>query len=140
MFCTKCGKELNENEKCLCQENKKIINNNSDSVDINITALKNKTGKSSVKKLLLLLLVVCIGAIGIIFVSSSSKTVDEPCDWCNNSPSRKYKTSSGVSYVCKECSEECFYCNNDATTHYENMMGMIVFACDECSDQAMGWY
>lgn len=140
MFCTQCGKELKDGEKCICQENKKVITNNSDSIDINVTAIKNKIGKSNIKKILLILLIVCIGVVGIILVTTSSKTVDEPCDWCGDSPSKEYKTSSGVAYVCEECSKECYFCNNEATNHYENMMGMIVFACDECSEEAMSWY
>lgn len=64
-----------------------------------------------------------------------SKTVDEPCDYCGNTPSVAYKTTSGYgdAHVCKKCSSTCMLCDEKkATKHYENLFGGIVFVCDDC--------
>ena len=37
-----------------------------------------------------------------------------------------------MAYVCKECSKECMICHKKATKHYENLIGTIVFVCDDC--------
>lgn len=65
-------------------------------------------------------------------LAACSATVDKPCMYCNNRPSKEYVMSDGSKvYVCKECSSECMFCNKKATKHYESLLG-VVFACPEC--------
>lgn len=65
-------------------------------------------------------------------LSACSATVDEPCMYCNNRPSKEYAMSDGSKvYVCEECSSECMFCNKKATKHYESLLG-VVFVCSEC--------
>lgn len=76
------------------------------------------------------------GAVIVVVIFAITRftaTVDEPCDWCGDSPSVAYKMSDGsYSYVCKECSEKCAWCGEKATKHYENLAGMMVFVCNDC--------
>lgn len=65
--------------------------------------------------------------------------VDKPCDWCGKSPSIAYQVSDGSdSYVCKECSKKCALCGKKATKQSENMLGMAIFLCDDCYQEAGG--
>lgn len=81
-----------------------------------------------------LISVLCVSIV-FLCLAGCTHTVDEPCDWCGNSPSVVYKTSDGSdAYVCKECSKVCMYCGKKATKHYENLAGMITFVCDDCYD------
>lgn len=103
------------------------INNNYS--NFTTTNAKNK------KSIILFSAIGIIIIIALFFIISAffPATVDEPCDWCNDSPSIAYKTKSGsTSYVCKSCSSECAFCGNPATKHYENMLEMMVFVCDDC--------
>ena len=61
-------------------------------------------------------------------------TVNEPCDHCNRRPSVAFETSDGSkAYVCLECMKTCMLCDRKrATHHYENMLGTIIFVCDDC--------
>lgn len=79
---------------------------------------------------------ICISAILMFCTTGCTHTVDEPCDWCGSRPSVSYETSDGSkAYVCKECSKMCMICgDNKATKHYENLLGMILFVCDDCYD------
>lgn len=62
-----------------------------------------------------------------------------PCIYCNESPSRAYKTSYGTkSYVCDECSSECFFCGEPSPKKYTSVDGEISFACKECLDSLKG--
>lgn len=74
--------------------------------------------------------------IGMLFSLSACATiVDEPCAWCNSSPSKVYELSSGKEmYVCEDCSSECAYCAKPATKHYESLLG-FVFVCDNCYEE-----
>ena len=67
---------------------------------------------------------------------------DEPCDWCGKSPSVAYATASeyGDAHVCKECSSTCMLCGNKkATKHYENLLGGVVFVCNDCYDEVSSY-
>lgn len=82
------------------------------------------------------------GLMLAMFVATSmlagcSSTVDEPCMYCNHSPSKEYKKSDGTPvYVCEECSSICMICSDEkATKNYESLLG-IVFVCDECYEMA----
>ena len=83
------------------------------------------------KRFVLFLLISVVMLFGI-----TGCTVDEPCDWCGNTPSVAYKTSDeSMSYVCKKCSKTCMICGkNKATKHTENLLGMMMFVCDDCYD------
>lgn len=63
--------------------------------------------------------------------------VDEPCMYCDQSPSKEYKKKDGSAvYVCEDCSSTCMLCGREkATKHYESLLG-IVFVCDDCYKMA----
>lgn len=75
--------------------------------------------------------------LALCALTGCSGTVDEPCMYCGNSPSKEYKKQDGTPvYVCEKCSSECMICGEKkATKHYESLMG-IVFACDDCYKMA----
>lgn len=83
------------------------------------------------------LILAMLGVVSIL--AGCSSTVDEPCMYCNRSPSKEYKKSDGTSvYVCEDCSSECMICGREkATKHYESLLG-IVFVCDDCYKTATG--
>lgn len=62
-------------------------------------------------------------------------TSNEPCVWCDGTPTKKIKSETedieAYNY-CKECSTTCFGCGEPATEHYTNLLGAEVFACDDC--------
>lgn len=84
------------------------------------------------KKRILMVLMV----IGLVCgLTGCATTVDEPCAWCNSSPSKVYELSSGKEmYVCEDCSSTCAYCSGTATKHYESLLG-IVFVCNDCYEE-----
>lgn len=46
MFCTKCGRTLNEGEVCSCQvNNNPMVNNDGDSINVDFTAIKDNASK-----------------------------------------------------------------------------------------------
>lgn len=71
-------------------------------------------------------------------VTACSSTVDEPCMYCNQRPSKEYemRDASRV-YVCKECSSECMFCGDKATKNYESLIGKV-FVCSECYGEVVG--
>lgn len=72
-----------------------------------------------------------------VIASGCGSVADEPCDWFGKSPSVAYKISDvSKSYVCKDCSKNCAICGKKATKHSENMLGMVIFRCDECYQDA----
>lgn len=129
-FCGKCGAKLDGEKFCPnCGAPVSSMQNMS-GANIALKPLK-KTGVW--KKA-----AIAIVAVVIVFfiISRFTSTVDEPCDWCGNSPSVAYELSDGsYSYVCKECSKSCVLCGNKATTHYENLAGMMVFVCNDCYEE-----
>ena len=73
-------------------------------------------------------------AIMSLCLIGCSSVVDEPCDWCGSKPSVAYKNSDDAeSYVCKECSSICMICGDKKAKHQsENLLGMVMFVCDDC--------
>lgn len=62
--------------------------------------------------------------------------VDKPCNWCDHRPSMEYKISDGSkAYIYKNCSKNCALCYKKAKKYYENMLGIVVFVCDDCYKQ-----
>lgn len=84
-------------------------------------------------KKILVLLIVLLLAVSLL----TACTVDEPCMYCGQSPSKEYKKKDGSSvYVCEDCSSTCMLCGREkATKHYESLLG-IVFVCDDCYKMA----
>ena len=85
---------------------------------------------------------VCFIMTAVVMVSmltACSSNVDEPCMYCNHSPSKEYKKSDGTPvYVCENCSSTCMICSHEkATKHYESLLG-IVFVCDDCYKTVVG--
>lgn len=76
---------------------------------------------------------VMIAILAVSMLAACSSVVDEPCMYCNHSPSKEYTKSDGTPvYVCEECSSTCMICSREkATKHYESLLG-IVFVCDDC--------
>lgn len=122
-FCGKCGTQLNGEKFCpKCGAlNESMVNS---------TQGKRSFANQIWKKAIVVLVVIAIGAF---IIPRFMATVNEPCDWCGDSPSVAYKLSDGsYAYVCKECSKNCALCGEKASKHYENLLGMIVFVCDDC--------
>lgn len=45
MFCTKCGKSLNEGEVCSCQSSNTVFSNDENSINVDVTAIKDNATK-----------------------------------------------------------------------------------------------
>lgn len=45
MFCTKCGKQLNDGEVCTCQNNNVIFTNDGNNINVDVTAIKDNATK-----------------------------------------------------------------------------------------------
>lgn len=131
-YCGKCGALLDGGKFCPnCGESVELEH----SQDAAAGTCPSKKTESRKKSAL------CIAAVlAVIFIITRfTSTVDEPCDWCGDSPSVAYKVSDGsYSYVCKECSKECAWCGDKATKHYENLMGRMVFVCNDCYQEIAG--
>lgn len=132
-FCGKCGAPLDGGKFCPnCGAANEAENDQSTSV--NRPKKSHKSG--SKKKIAVGVIGVIVVAIAVLAITQFTATVDEPCDWCGDSPSIAYELSDGsYSYVCKECSQNCALCGEKATKHYENMLGMIVFVCGDCYEE-----
>ena len=89
------------------------------------------------KKMIGLLMAILVA---ISMLAACSSTVNEPCMYCNDSPSKEYKKSDGTPvYVCEDCSSVCMICSDEkATKHYESLIG-IVFVCDSCYEMATSY-
>lgn len=98
---------------------------------MNLRIIKPRT---ITKPLSILLLVTFLAFIGC---ACGNKQADEPCAWCNHSPSVEYTTTNGTAcYVCEECSSECMICGNKATKHFTNLLDVEFFVCDDCYAEA----
>lgn len=86
------------------------------------------------KKIISTLSILCLS---VFLLTACGATVDEPCAYCGNSPSKEYKKSDGTAfYVCEDCSSECMICGDKkASKKYESLLG-IVFVCDDCYKMA----
>ena len=75
--------------------------------------------------------------LALSMLTACVPTVDEPCAYCNNRPSKEYEKRDGsLFYVCEECSSKCMLCGDEkAEKHYESLLG-IVFVCDDCYEAA----
>lgn len=97
--------------------------------------------KKTIKKVIFLMvaMTIILGAVGCASSGMMATTYDQPCAWCNNSPTKKYTTSNNEDcFVCKECSSCCAFCGKEGKMeHYTNLMGIEVFVCDECNDGSM---
>ena len=125
-FCGKCGAQLDGGKFCpSCGAPVE-----SEHSETTIAA----TGSARKSNMWIKVVVVVAAVIILVFaISRFTSLVDEPCDWCGNSPSVAYELNDGsYSYVCKECSKYCALCGEKATKHYENLVGMMVFVCDDC--------
>lgn len=84
------------------------------------------------KRKKILIGVICI-IVAIVVLSKLPSLTNEPCDWCEESPSFAYDMSDGSkSYVCMECRTKCAWCGERAVKHYENGLHMMVFVCKDC--------
>lgn len=85
--------------------------------------------KSIVGMLFVMVLVICNGC-------SMGYTSDEPCKWCNSTPTKKFETSNGEDcYICENHTHTCAICNkkfDKELKHYTNLLGAEAFACDDC--------
>lgn len=89
------------------------------------------------KKMISLLIV---ALVSVSILTACSSTVDEPCMYCSQSPSKEYEKSDGTSvYVCENCSSICMICGSEkATKNYESLLG-IVFVCNDCYEMAANY-
>ena len=127
-FCGKCGAELDGGKFCpSCGA--PVESGQSE------TAIAT-TGSVRKSNVWIKVAVAVVAVIILVFaISRFTSLVDEPCDWCGNSPSVAYKMSdNSYSYVCRDCSKVCALCGEKATKHYENLLGMMVFVCDDFYD------
>lgn len=75
-------------------------------------------------------LAVCALVFG---VSQLMRISNEPCDWCGATPTLSYKLQEGgYAHICKSCRSSCMLCGEPADRHYENLLGTMVFVCDDC--------
>ncbi|HIT34840.1 MAG TPA: hypothetical protein IAC31_09515 [Candidatus Faecousia intestinigallinarum] len=73
-----------------------------------------------------------LAAILLVAICLSACSSKEPCAWCDKSPTKAYRTSSGDTvYVCKDCSSTCIFCGKPATKHYTSLLGEM-FVCGDC--------
>lgn len=82
--------------------------------------------------------VICIIAMVLLLIMSGCSGgyySEEPCVWCDSTPTKQIKSNTEdteACYYCEECSTTCFGCGERATQHYTNAFGIEVFVCDEC--------
>ena len=128
MYCIHCGREIPDNSRLcpLCGLE----------TDLNFQGSENRSSKKRAGLLIGIAAAAAAVFIGTFVIRTASGTVDEPCDWCGKTPSVAYAVendSDGVSYVCRECSSTCMLCGSKkATKHQENLLGMMLFVCDDC--------
>lgn len=77
--------------------------------------------------------VLLMSLLSVSILTGCSSTVNEPCVFCGNSPSKEYKKSDGsVVCICEECSSTCMICGEaKATKKYESPLA-YAFVCDDC--------
>lgn len=132
-FCGKCGTPLGEGKFCpKCGAvNESVVNES-------VVSTSDQTKKGGFAKKATA--GVAVIAVLIFIITRFTSTVNEPCDWCGDSPSVAYELSDGSdAYVCKDCSKTCLWCGNKAKKHYENLLGTIVFVCNDCYEEAAGY-
>lgn len=87
------------------------------------------TMKNYVRVFFLIIVLVMV----VLLTSCGGFTHDEKCDWCGDTPTKAYTTSSGdASYICEDCATTCFWCGAKATKHYTNSFGIETFVCNDC--------
>lgn len=138
-FCGKCGAPLDDGKFCpQCgapREDLPAAAAGSRASGPVFTPSGAAASAASRKKLIPLIGVALVVVIAV-FLIFGNKTVNEPCDWCGNSPSVVYQTSSGrEAYICKDCSKTCMLCGKKASHQYEKLLGTITFVCDNCYKQ-----
>ena len=113
-FCGKCGAQLDGGK--FCPNCGTPIDDVEKRATITATAA-HKPKRSGVQKKVVVGIIAI--AVMVFIITRFTSTVNEPCDWCGNSPSVAYKLNDGsYSYVCKDCSEYCAFCGEKATKHY----------------------
>lgn len=79
-----------------------------------------------------------IVSVLIITLMLSACGRNEPCVYCEDTPTKGYKTSSGdITYVCKDHRSTCFFCEKKATKHYTSVLGFEIFTCRDCYQSAI---
>ena len=59
-------------------------------------------------------------------------TSDNPCIYCNDTPTKKFDALGGDCYICEKCSTTCAFCGKKATKEYQNGFGYPTFVCNSC--------
>lgn len=59
-----------------------------------------------------------------------------PCEECGDKPTKKFENqySGENEYYCKACYTDCAWCSGKADRYYINLIGEIMFVCEECDD------
>jgi hypothetical protein len=68
----------------------------------------------------------------------ASYSLNVPCGWCGEPPTKKYETAKGTRrYYCRKCSTTCIVCSRKAKKSYtEEIVDMLVFLCAEHYQEA----
>lgn len=125
-FCGNCGKPLGENDKVCGNCGVPIASEPEMSRGKNNTEFRRRWMPR---------IIICIVVVAIILYGgyTIATTSNEPCDWCQKTPTRAFTMKDGSkSYVCADCRHNCAWCDARATKHYENALGMMTFVCDKC--------
>ncbi|MBQ2696474.1 MAG: hypothetical protein IJF61_04150 [Clostridia bacterium] len=82
-------------------------------------------------------LLTLVFGLTMILMLSACGTSNEPCVYCEKTPTKSYKTATGdTTYICKEHRSTCFFCNKKATKHYTSGLGLEIFTCKDCYKEA----
>ena len=134
-FCKKCGTELSE-EVAFCYKCGESCSDTPAEEKAYIKKTEEIKISDKSKKKIIAIVATLVVIIGLFAFPS---VTNEPCDWCGDSPSFKYRVSGGEkAYVCGDCREECSFCGDKAKKHYESSSGMIVFVCKDCYKEVKG--
>ena len=136
MFCANCGAPLKEGAK-FCSKCGTPVQKKKTPEDIPAApsttelAVRTKVSKRiPTVKWLCVILLACVIVFGVSRVMRFSNT---PCDWCGTTPTLSYKLQNGdYAHICKNCRSYCMICGEPATKHYENLLGTMVFFCNDC--------
>ncbi len=68
---------------------------------------------------------------------------EENCDWCSGTPTCTFYNPDAYeneqyAYICEDCASKCYFCNATPKYYYQNIIGSVVFVCEDCYDESLG--
>ncbi len=138
MFCSKCGTENNEQAK-FCKSCGAALSGSLQFEVNEAEKSKPEEKQQGSKKFIaigsivaaLIVAVALLAGNGGISIGGYSSA--EPCEWCNESPTKEFDGQ----FYCEDCSSTCWACYEKATKHFVNGFDGLTFVCDDCYEEAI---